>query len=438
MGNPVHAFPRASRRAGGADATRAFALFGLVSLAAHVGAVCAVPAIADALRPIETVTYEIDLRAGDGSDRMDGEAMSDARASRLVPGGAESPQNIDADDRGRGGDGVGAAAVLLLLPRPADLTLTDSTLDAIGVGQTQRIDTAQTRSSLEDRRATPSPRDEPFLASGTGEHRERRPVAATDAATGARRAPSASTSGGASADRNGEIEARPRSGVIDRTAVGALHDSPGVGIAGGTGTRESEAAMVAFGRPEVDPGPAATTTETRDRPRDDTRSELLATSPSRSLVEATERSGPRIGVGVGGIEGSGPAGSGGGTREGGRALARGFGHGAFDSLDTSDARYVGWLRALRHRVDQVLVFPRARQLAMDQGTSVFRVTVHRDGSIAHAPHLIRSSGFSDLDAAAREALDHALPLDPIPSGLFADRTLVDVTVPIEFWNPMAR
>jgi TonB family protein len=437
MGAHPRRSPRAPRRAGGGrDATRAFAIFGLVSLGAHVGAVWAVPSVVEALRTPSIVTYQIDLSAGDGSVRADGEALADTPAARLVPGGATSLQNIDADDPGRGGDGVGAAAVLLLLPREAALTLTDSTLDATGVGQTQRIDTAHTRASLEDRRATPTPRDEPFLASGHGAHRERRTVSETDAADGARRAPIASTSGGASSATDGA--AHPRSGVADRIAPGATRDSPGVGIVGGTGARASEAASVAFGRPEVDHGPAATTTEARDRPRDDTRSELLATSPSRSLVETTERSGPRVGAGSGGIEASGPTGSGGGTREGGHALARGYGPGALDALDTSDARYVGWLRALRHRVDEVLVFPRARQLAMDQGTSVFRVRVHRDGSLEGAPHLIRSSGFPDLDAAARDALDHALPLDPVPSGLFVGRALVEVTVPIEFWNPMAR
>ena len=425
--------------AGGRDATRAFALFALVSLGAHVGAVWLVPQLAQAaLARAPIATYEIDVRVGDGTARDDGSALTHTAAARLLPGGAESPQNIDADDSGRGGAGVGAAAVLLLLPREAALTLTDSTMNATGVGQTQRIDTAQTRASREDRRATPSPQDDPFLASGSGPHRERRTVAATDAAEGALRAPSASSAGGASTDREGDVSARPRAGAPEHSEVGATRDSPGVGIVGGTGARSSEAAAVAFGRPEVDRGPAATTTEVRDRTRDDRRSELLATAPSRSLVEATERSAPQVGEGSGGVLGSGPTGSGGGAREGGRALARGYGPGPFEALDTSDARYVGWLRALRRRVDDVLEFPRARQLAMDQGTSVFRVTVRRDGSVEGTPRLIRSSGFTDLDAAARVALDRALPLDPVPPGLFAGRAQLEVTVPIEFWNPMAR
>lgn len=409
-----------------------------MSLLAHVGAVWVVPTVLAVPSPRVAQMYEIDLTPGDGSEREDGASLADTPASRLTPGGAESSQNIDADDRGRGGDGIGATAVLLLLPSDAPLTLTDSTWNAAGVGQTQRIDTAHDRASWEDRRATPTPRDEPFLASGTGPHRERRTLARLDAAEGAERAPLASSAGGASTEQVGETETIPRAGVAQRTDPGATADSPGVGIVDGTGTRASEAAAVAFGRPQVDLGHAATTTETRDRPRDDQRSELLATSPSQSLVEATERSAPRAGDGTGGIAAPGPTGSGGGVREGGHALARGTGPGAFDALDTSDTRYQHWLGALRRRVDDVLEFPRARQLAMDQGTSVFRLTVHRDGTIEGDPRLIRSSGFPDLDAAARVALDRSLPLDPVPSGLFAGRTRLEVTVPIVFWNPMAR
>lgn len=404
-----------------------------------MGAVWVVPALVPSPeREPLAQTFEIDLRPGDGSVREDGTALADTAAARLLPGGADSPQNIDADDPGRGGDGVGASAVLLLLPREAALTLTDSTLNATGVGQTQRIDTARVRASWEDRRATPTPDDDPFLASGHGPHRERRTLARVDAAEGAERAPEASTAGGASPERSGEVETRPRAGVAARTEVGATSDSPGVGIVGGTGTRASEAAQVAYGRPDVDLARAATTTETRDRPSDSRRSELLATAPSRSLVEATERSAPSVGAGVGGVAAPGPTGSGGGVREGGHALARGTGPGPFAALDTSDARYVTWLGALRRRVSEVLEFPRARQLAMDQGTSVFRLTVRRDGSVEGTPRLIRSSGFSDLDAAARVALDQSLPLDPVPSGLFAGRSRLEVTVPIEFWNPMAR
>ncbi|MFO0680654.1 MAG: energy transducer TonB [Sandaracinus sp.] len=428
------------RTPGERDLTRAYASFALLSLLVHVGAVSIVPAFAPSPAAArEPVVVEVDLTAGDGTtEDLVGAALRDTPAAQATPGGATSIQNVDADDRGRGGDGIGASHVLLLLPTDAPLTLTDATMNATGIGQTQRIDTARDRASWEDRRATPSPDDDPFLASGHGPHRERRPVAATDAAEGATRAPDAATAGGASPERTGDTPRLARAGLEGRTAPGAVADSPGTGILEGEGTRASEAAAVAHGRPEVDLGPAATTTEERDRPRDDQRSEQLATAPSRSLVEATERSGASVGEGVGGIAAEGPTGSGGGAREGGHALARGSGPGPFDALDTHDPRYVQWLRALHQRVDRVLEFPRARQLAMDQGTSVFRLVVRRDGSLDAPPRLIRSSGFTDLDTAARTALDRSLPLDPVPSGLFVGRAQIEITVPIEFWNPMAR
>lgn len=421
------------------DPTRTLASGALLSLLTHVLLAWLVPAPRPASpRAVTFEQVEIHLTPGDGHTTVDGEALRDTPATELTPGGADSIQNVDARDRGRGGDGVGPSQIVLLLPTDAPVTLADSPLDAFGVAQTQRIETARERASLEDRRATPSPEDDHFLASGDGAHAERRPLARTDAAEGARVAPSPSTAGGAIAITGGEGLRSPRAGVAPRTEAGELVDSPGRGIVAGSGVRHSESADVAHGRPTVDEGPAATTTEARGRPSDDTDSELLATAPSQSMVESSQRSGPRDGEGRGGVDHEGPEGSGGGVREGGHALALGAGRGMFDSLDTSDARYVRWLGALRRRVEDGLEFPRARQLAMDQGTSVFRLTVRRDGSIVGAPRLIRSSGYTDLDQAALVALVSALPLDPVPSALAPSQSRVDITIPVEFSNPMVR
>jgi TonB family protein len=420
------------------DPTRTLATGALLSLMTHVLLVWLVPAPRPALaRTLTFEEVEIDLTLGDGQVAVDGVPLRDTPAAELTPGGADAIQNVDARDRGRGGDGVGPSQVVLLLPRDAPITLTDSPMDAVGASQTQRIETGRERASYEDRRATPSPDDDHFLASGDGAHAERRPLARTDAAEGARVAPVPSTAGAAS-PQTGEGALLPRAGATARTEAADVADSPGRGIADGSGQRRSESADVAFGRPTVDEGPAATTTEARDRPRDDTDAELLASAASQSMVESTERSGPRDGVGRGGVDHEGPEGSGGGVREGGHALVLGDGRGMFDSLDTSDARYQHWLGALRRRVADGLEFPRARQLAMDQGTSVFRLTVRRDGSIVGAPRLIRSSGYSDLDHAALVALVSALPLDPVPSALAPSQSRVDITIPVEFSNPMVR
>lgn len=219
--------------------------------------------------------------------------------------------------------------------------------------------------------------------------------------------------------------------------TGARDDSPGRGIADGRGTRASEAARVASGRPPVDPGPAATPAEHVDpRIRDDEDAELLAAQLVQSLVEATERRGRREGAGRGGTGAGGAPGSGGGRGEGGRASAFGPGAGEFASLDTSDGRYVRWLLDQRRRVADRLAFPRERMLAMDQGTTVCRVKVRRDGSFEAAPELVRSSGFGDLDSAALAAIRRAAPFQPLPAELAPGVGVLEVTMPVRFHNPM--
>jgi TonB family protein len=62
--------------------------------------------------------------------------------------------------------------------------------------------------------------------------------------------------------------------------------------------------------------------------------------------------------------------------------------------------------------------------------------VRRDGTAADAPHVIRSSGFDDLDSAALLAVRSSLPFGPIPADLAAGQPEITVTLPIEFANPM--
>lgn len=84
-----------------------------------------------------------------------------------------------------------------------------------------------------------------------------------------------------------------------------------------------------------------------------------------------------------------------------------------------------------------MVFPRARALAMDQGTSVFRVTLRRDGSMVGSPRLIRSSGFTDLDDAARMAIETG-SFAPLPSEIAPGSASVTISLPLEWSNPMVR
>lgn len=380
-----------------------------------------------------------------------GNAPTDA--DRAVPGGTRSAQNIDATDRGEGGDVLGAADAILLMHRADGVLLFDSPLNNVAAAQSQRIRTARDRATLERRRATPNPNDDVFLASGPGAHQERRPVSAIDSATGARVAPTASVAGaapsearpGSSASPDRASGAEPGSAGATRASAASAEErgteqaSPGRGILGGEGTQRSEAARVATARPSVDEGPAATQAEAESsRVRDQSDAELLARSMEQSWVEATARRGPRDGAGAGGVGGGGAPGSGGGRREGGRAAAYGPGDGDYDALDTSDPRYRRWFVGLRRRVYDALRFPRERALAMDQGVSVYRIVVRRDGTLVGEPEPLRPSGFPDIDQAALAAIHAAAPFAPLPDDIAPGQPQIRVRLPIELSNPMVR
>jgi len=429
---------------------RAIGGFLLLSALAHVGIAGLMPSATEA--PRATLSVRLDERRplvpGEGP-RTSGGREADSPASELEPGGARAVRhNVDASDPGVGGDARGAVEIVLLVPHDDVVTLTDAPWNALGPSQTSRIDVARDRATFEDRRATPHPDDDPFVASGSGEHPERRTPSERDAALGARRAPRARSAGAlASAATSSPPTPGPAAaalaptseaaeGVPERAERGAPSDSPGTGIAGGEGSRPSESARVALGRPAVDLGSASTLAEERGRTRDDVDAELHAGRTAESFVESSRRAGEWAADAEGGRDAAGPVGIGGGSREGGRARALGTGDGGFESLE-SDPRYRRWVLAANRRVSDAMVWPRARLVAMDQGTSVFRVRFRRDGTLADRPQLIRSSGFDDLDRAAAEAIA-AAHFDPVPPELGVGRDEITVTLTSQWWNPMVR
>ncbi|MFK7988716.1 MAG: TonB family protein [Sandaracinaceae bacterium] len=392
--------------------------------------------------PLESVGHPL----GQAGAPARGDAPSDRE--RVEAGGAESAQNIDARHRGEGGDSQGAQDAILMVDTSSGIVLFDSPLNNLAARQAQRIRTARSRATQEDRRATPNPDDQAFLASGRGIHQERRPVSASDATQGARQAPVASVEGalpslqaagavGARPQPDGTMPVQPQRSEASQSSAGTRAPSPGTGILAGQGARHGRAANVAHGRPPVDLGPAATPAESREiRIRDNRDAELLAASLTASWVQSSTRSAPRSGEGRGGVGGGGTPGVGGGRQEGGRASTHGPGDGRFAALDTSDARYRRWFLQNRRRVFEALRFPRARALAMDQGTAIFTVVVRRDGTLASSPRLVRSSGFDDLDAAARQAVDQATPFTPLPADLAPHLSRISIRLPIELSNPM--
>ncbi len=383
--------------------------------------------------PSETALELVEVTIEIGIETPNASTTSSPPAGRapVEPGGGAPLENVDAIYHGGGGDLTGARAVVVLLPEDAVLTLQDSPLNALHHAQTQRIRTERDRASWEDRRATPNPGDLPFLASGDGRFPERRPLASIEPAPGARRADDPSAIG--SLPGTDEPNGPNRAGSI----AGANQRSPGEGIVGARGDRSSPRAPSAHGRPPVDRGPAATNAEVADRVRDDVDAELLAAQLVQSMVDATRRRGELDGDGRGGRSGPGEPGLGSDETSGGRSRATGRGGGSDSALDTSDRLYVQWLLELRRRVSNALTFPRERMVQMDQGITVVRLEVQRDGQTGE-PELVRSSGFSDMDRAALAAIRSASPLPPPPADLAPHLAVLPVTMPIAFENPMIR
>lgn len=365
--------------------------------------------------------------------------------AHVLPGGQTSATNVDAREAGRGGAATGETAFVLLVNSVSPITLVDAPTNAPDRSQVQRIQTGRSRASWEDRRATPHPNDDAFLASGDGVHRERRDEAQTDAQAGARVARAESAAGSESSGRDETLRGGESAGTVSTNAaggrpapLGGAQSSPGVGILRGDGPRASAAARVASGRPSLDLGPAATSANERSRVEDNTDAELLAASLFESRVDSSRRAAQVQGSGSGGVSGAAGAGTSSAGSGDGRAAPFGPGSGSHEALDTSDARYRTWLLAQRRRIESALVFPRARQLARDQGTSVVRVTVRLDGSIVGRPRVSRSSGYGDLDEAALNAVVASLPFAPIPLDLARGRAQLEVTLPVAFSNPMVQ
>lgn len=426
-------------------------------------------------RTAQTVAYEIELSGGGIASIGSHGNASDTRDrplhhlhERLELGGQTSSQNVDDFERGERGDAVGSLTAVRLASEADAITLQDSPMNAVGQAQAQRIRTASDRATHEVRRATPHPSDQAFLASGQGEHRERRRISTVDPRSGAPNAAPAALLGAdamreptrsfrSDGSAEGLIvfttseEEAAASNTNDATAlsgtrrdgqdsrIGDARSSVGRGIQHGRTERESNAARVASGRPPVDEGNAATQTEWRSPDvRDNQDAELLAARMLQSMVDSSQRSGRHEGVGNGGVGGGGTAGVGGGTESGGRAQAYAPGGGRAGALDTSESRYRLWMLELRRRVNDQLTFPRQRQIAMDQGQSVFHVLVRRDGTLAAAPELVHRSGFDDLDAAARLAIERSAPFPPVPTDVAVGTDILRTTIPITFSNPMVR
>jgi TonB family protein len=191
-------------------------------------------------------------------------------------------------------------------------------------------------------------------------------------------------------------------------------------------------------RPLVDRGPAAVETERHAAVARDGVSAVAASSERDPMpLELTSASaggdesgvrGPRRASGV--APGSPVSGS--GTAATRADLAAGAGRPALRAQ-----RDDPYFRRMYQRLDALVVYPRERALALDQGEVVVSFTLFANGSIGDV-RVLKSSGFADFDGELTRALRAAAPFGPVPVSLRGHSDRVGVTAPYKFTSPLIR
>ena len=335
----------------------------------------------------------------------------------------EAP-NLDNDGAIAGGTGRKELPTWLL-DESHRLTLQESVRNASDESQVQRIQTSSDRSSQENRRAIHSPADATYLATGNGILRTRVDKGRHDPAPGLRVATNAGPHAPA---MDGQDE-----GFREPTSTGGTAESTRNTERGRLDTRgatHTTAARQRTARPDVDQGPPATLAAQFGRVQDNRNAELRAAQLVQAFVQSGSAGGQSA-DGNGGRDLGGTPGSGNDGAPGGRSSVRGSG----GQAETGGERYTRWYLEQRERITRALVFPRERQLSLDQGTTVLRLSIGRDGGLLEAPRMLRSSGFGDLDQAALAAVLESAPLSPLPPEVAPGLDRISLTVPVQFWNP---
>lgn len=89
-----------------------------------------------------------------------------------------------------------------------------------------------------------------------------------------------------------------------------------------------------------------------------------------------------------------------------------------------------YLTALRAWLEKHKQYPQQAQRRRQQGTTLLRFTLSRDGRLlAHS--IERSSGFETLDIAVCEMIERAAPLPPLPPDMGQDK--LEIVVPVAFY-----
>ncbi|MDB5217193.1 MAG: hypothetical protein JWO86_5120, partial [Myxococcaceae bacterium] len=329
--------------------------------------------------PVEVVAIELPTFT-EGTLLADREVVPEGATPTAHGGGTVA--RVDTGTLGKGGDATGKRAINLAA-LDEDLSLSPDPTSRLDRDQHQRLKTAAFRTTHEDRRATTHPMEVTFLATGTGEHAERRPNAPSDPSRGSLVSPRpASVLGGHAGTREPD-EVEGPGATPGASQRGQLLASPGTGVRDGqAGTRRSQAARIAQGRPAVTEGPPTITASFRGRPNDTVDSDQEVASMVQSQVHASFAGG-LAGEGRGGSTGPASDPGAGGT-QGRGSIARVLGSGDGDVFDwfTNDPMLMPYFRTIHEKVNPLWkdAFPKSAMLELKQGTVIIEFTIASDGS----------------------------------------------------------
>src|SRR6478609_3632050 len=245
-------------------------------------------------------------------------------AEAALPGGGPLTRHADTDRAGRGGSKTAPEAATNLDSHIDPISLETDAPTHLDRSQVQRLRTANARRSWDDHRATPTPMQLTFLATGKGRLAERRAAGAN--APGSIAGKVAASLGGVAGSNLDEpgVHSDPASGAA---APGARQPEAQAGAPiHAANAAPSRGAQILTARPWVMRARPALPTEVRARPSDVDDSSQAVAARVAALIHASTIGAPP-GPGVGGEPVGGRPGRAGSEGMGSRATPSGFGPG---------------------------------------------------------------------------------------------------------------
>jgi TonB family protein len=334
----------------------------------------------------------------------------------VTTGGRHAPRP-DLEKAGRGGERTSAEQAMNLASSIDPIALERDPATRRDRSQVSRLRTAWQRATRDDRRATPTPMELTFLATGAGHVRARRAFAETDPARGIVSGEQAATLGSMVGGYGATATGLEPDAAAGGPIAGSDANRFGQGAPDGRDAQEFHAsARVLFARPLLPAARAAVPSEARGRPSDIHDSSQEVASRVSSLIHASSAGGDK-GPGLGGQIGGGPPGAFGKQGIGSRSSASGAGFGK-DFAD--DPGFSGFDGALRRQLSRVLAktFPEWAIVQGRGGHVIFEMTLRADGSPIGV-RLVRPSGISEYDQNVLQAVRAVRSFGRLPPGLGA-------------------